>query len=163
MFFLKYPWILLIVKSSLVLKLICVDSHQLYLCQNPVLLLTSYWERSLKRCECRLTTELFPGDQRSHLLPCPWNGGFTRLSHSRRLLQGHNLEIVIWCWKHLHSICDWIQLRSLYKLKRFVGWQKATNQPGVACPFLRPLPAFWVQELVSHYTWEAPETVVNQY
>lgn len=39
-----------------------------------------------------------------------------------QLLQGHSLDIVMWCSEHLHSIHDWTQLRHLYKLLRS-GWQ----------------------------------------
>lgn len=104
------------------------------------------------------------------------------LSHSLSLLQGRIFEIVMWCWEYLHGICDWAQLRSLY---RCVGRYRdpfvflppktsltgqfpllitpATYQPGVACLLLPSLPALQVEGLVSNYSGEAPRSVANQW
>ena len=35
--------------------------------------------------------------------------------------QEHSFERALFCWDHLHSVCDWTLLRSLYKHLRF--WQ----------------------------------------
>ena len=45
--------------------------------------------------------------------------------------QGHSLERVR-CWNHLDSICDWTQLRPLYKLVRF--WQAGGRSPWLVVP-----------------------------
>lgn len=111
-------------------------------------------------------------------IPCPWAMGSAYLSHCQRLLQEHRLEIVMWYWKHLQSIHDWTQLRPLYKLwgsggqgedslvllqpktsvlGKFPLFKTATYEPGVACLFLRSLPALHVRGPVTDFTWKASQ------
>ena len=55
-----------------------------------------------------------------HLHSCPWNVHFAHCSCRRSHFQGHSLERIR-CWDHLDWICDWAQIRYLYKLKILVG------------------------------------------
>ena len=128
-----------------------------------------YWGKSLRGRGLQLTYELDTGNQRllrTFLLV------FERHSPLSEVVQWHSLEIVMWYCDHLDGICDWTQLRPLYKFLRF-GWQvqrfthlvdtqdrlckhvpllinTAIYWPGVACLFLRFLLALDVQHLV----WE---------
>ena len=86
-------------------------------------------------------------------------------------------------WVVLHSMCDWTQLRPLWKLLIFGRWvwgstclaaqdkpcmqvtllvKTVTYQPGMAFLFLPSLPALWVQGPVSDYTQKASKEIMNQ-
>ena len=121
----------------------------------------------------------------SSLLPLSLEHGFHLLSHSQRLHQGHSLQIVLWCQKQVHGICDWGQMGPLYTLLRSVRWlcgficlavtphkpvckfplfiQTATYQLGLACLFLWSVPALWVHKPISDYTRKAHGRVANQH
>ena len=79
------------------------------------------WRRSSNRCDLQLTCEMDLGTQRSLPSPHPWNVGSAYLSCSQRLLRGQSLEMVMQCWEHLDSVCDYTRLRILCKLLRFGG------------------------------------------
>lgn len=95
------------------------------------------WGRSSKRHDHRLTRDVttdWPGGWTRALggsspLPLSFDVGSAVLSRSQRLLQGHSLEIMIWCWEHLHDACDWTQWRPLYQLLRFGGRMRGSIRP----------------------------------
>lgn len=69
--------------------------------------------RSQRGCECQWTHEPDPGP-----LPPPQSlaCGFHLPSLCKKLAQGRGLEIMMWCWHHLHSTCDGTQLIYFYEL-----------------------------------------------
>ena len=91
------------------------------------------WGISPKRHDHWLTSELDPGTWRLLTLsPCPWDVSSTCLSHFHRLLQRYSPKMMIWCWGHLHGICDWAQLGPLYKFLNFGGQVLGSTHVAVA-------------------------------
>lgn len=80
-----------------------------------------WWRSSLRGCDRWLTLELDPGNWK-FLTFCPsLECTSCPRSHSHSRFQGHSLEKAICCWGHPDGICDWTQLRPLYKFLRI--WQ----------------------------------------
>ena len=58
--------------------------------------LTSYWRRSSRGCECQLPHELDSGNWRLLIHPSPWNVCSAHDSHSGSHFQGRSLERAVY-------------------------------------------------------------------
>ena len=59
--------------------------------------------------------------QSSPPTPYPWNVYLTCLLWSQKLPHRYSLEVAIWCFEPTDDICDWTQLRPLFKLLGLAG------------------------------------------
>ena len=59
--------------------------------------------------------------QSSPPTPYPWNVYLICLLWSQKLPHRYSLEVAIWCFEPTDDICDWTQLRPLFKLLGLAG------------------------------------------